>query len=598
MLRKYSLLTSLLILFVFQSLAQNLVVENTYEFKSLKKDSYLGNVTYSTSGKTTTLSYVEKNALSTVFTDYIFDENLDFVREEQDKYNLMDVFKGDASIDDDGNITDEVNSVRDKYPWFDYRGESYTREMVYINPAWGGKLVAQRVSYTYTFNWNYGFYTRKMQTLEKQTIKGADNQRIYLYDRVNNFVTGEVYLIIGLKPPKGDKSVKWQHAKKFQILKVNSEFEVEELELIEFPNVMAISYFNVLNPDRDLAFEGEGDVLDISQGQLAVVFSPIKSILAKKMMNPDPADQTMVLIDADGSIADKISMKLPTSGWVIEDYAMSQEGDDCYFFGPAKDEAYVSSLQPTNSPLSGRSAVKEIKYRDYQVMKISDGKFAWANTTNLDEFSEKAVTPPSQKKSPEYKGKLFERCLVYITPDGELILSGQKYTTKNIPDPDDATKTIKVKDAYKDLVMFHFNNQGQLKAQYGIKRDKNNKWSKSILTPQEVALSGDGKSLYWTYGELKGMRRGVEIGGGLLELAGASTLSKSKLLYYPAVAKIDLEAGSIGDFVALGADENDKQLYYTNPEFPSLKSPDGTNLTFIGESKNGKIIWIGRMNLE
>ncbi|MFT7590609.1 MAG: DNA-binding beta-propeller fold protein YncE [bacterium] len=169
---------------------------------------------------------------------------------------------------------------------------------------------------------------------------------------------------------------------------------------------------------------------------------------------------------------------------------------------------------------------------------------------------------------------------------------------KNVPDPVDATKTIKVKDAYKDLVMFHFDNQGQLKAQYGIKRDKNNKWSKSILTPQDVALSGDGKSLYWTYGELKGMRQGVEIGGGLLELTGGSTLSKSKLLYYPAVARIDLEAGTIGDFVPLGADENGKQIYYTNPEFPSLMSPDRTNLTFIGESKNGKTIWLGRMNLE
>ena len=63
MLRKFSFLASLLILFVFQSLAQNLVVENTYEFKSLKKDSYLGNVTYSTSGKTTTLSYVEKKCV-------------------------------------------------------------------------------------------------------------------------------------------------------------------------------------------------------------------------------------------------------------------------------------------------------------------------------------------------------------------------------------------------------------------------------------------------------------------------------------------------------------------------------------------------------
>jgi len=581
----------------FPASAQKLSIENTYEFESLKKDSYLGNVSYYPKDKTTVLSYVEKDVFRTVFTDYIFDENLNFIRQEQDNYNLKDVFKGNAGIDADGKITDEVLSMREKYPWFEYRGDSYTQDMVYINPAWGGKLTAQRVQYTYTFNWNYGFYQRSMSLMEKQTITGVDGERIYLYDRVNNFERGEVYLLIGLKPPKGDKTVKWQHTKKFQILKVNSDFEVEELELIEFPHAMAISYMNVLSANRNMEFEGEGDVLDISNGQLAVVFSPIKTMLSKKSTNPNPGDHTMVLINSNGSIANKISMNAPTSGWVIDDYAMSYDGNDVYFFGAAKDEAYVNALQPTNSPLTGRDEIKDIKYKDYQVMKISDGKLTWINTTNLDEFSERAVTPPSQKKSPEYKGKQFERCLAFITPTGELIISGQNYTTKNVPDPNDASKTIKVKDDYKDLVMFHFDNEGKLKSQYGIKRDKNNKYSKAYLTPQDVALSGDGKTIYWTYGELQGMRRGIEI-GGIFELAGVGTLSKSKLLYYPAVARIHLEAGTIGDFVPLGADAEGKQKYYTNPEFPSLISPDGSSLTFIGESKNGKVIWLGRMSLE
>jgi hypothetical protein len=153
MIRKSTLVATLLILSLFQGLAQSLSVENTYEFRSLKKDSYLGNVTYNPGDKTTVLSYVEKDLLRTVFTDYVFDENLDFVREEQEKFNIIDVFKGDAGVDDEGNITDEVLTVREKYPWFDYRGETYTREMVYINPACGGKLQAQRMSYKYTFNW-------------------------------------------------------------------------------------------------------------------------------------------------------------------------------------------------------------------------------------------------------------------------------------------------------------------------------------------------------------------------------------------------------------------------------------------------------------
>jgi hypothetical protein len=63
-------------------------------------------------------------------------------------------------------------------------------------------------------------------------------------------------------------------------------------------------------------------------------------------------------------------------------------------------------------------------------------------------------------------------------------------------------------------------------------------------------------------------------------------------------AKINLKDAKVNDFVPLGADENGKQVYYTNPEFPQLLSDDYTNLTFIGENKSGKIVWLGRMELE
>ena len=78
---------------------------------------------------------------------------------------------------------------------------------------------------------------------------------------------------------------------------------------------------------------------------------------------------------------------------------------------------------------------------------------------------------------------------------------------------------IKVRDKFKDLIMFHFDNKGGLKAQYGIRRDFNNKHAKATLTPQGVYLSQDGKSLYWVYDEIKGYRPGFSLGvstlGGL-----------------------------------------------------------------------------------
>jgi hypothetical protein len=75
------------------------------------------------------------------------------------------------------------------------------------------------------------------------------------------------------------------------------------------------------------------------------------------------------------------------------------------------------------------------------------------------------------------------------------------------------------------------------------------------------------------------------------------TISKSKLLFYPAVSKIDLESGTLTDFIPLGADSEGKQKYFTNPLFPQLLSPDGSKLTFFGEDKKGSLVWLAQMNL-
>lgn len=121
-----------------------------------------------------------------------------------------------------------------------------------------------------------------------------------------------------------------------------------------------------------------------------------------------------------------------------------------------------------------------------------------------------------------------------------------------------------------------------------------NKFSKSILTPQDIYMGADDNTLYWVYGELQGFRKGFNIDLGIQNVA----IKKSKLLYYPTVAAVNTSKAKIGDFVTLGENEKGKQEYYTNPEFPQLLSGDRASLTFVGEDKQGKVIWLGRMNLK
>jgi hypothetical protein len=221
---------------------------------------------------------------------------------------------------------------------------------------------------------------------------------------------------------------------------------------------------------------------------------------------------------------------------------------------------------------------------------------------DLDVFKEKLVTPPSQKRTPSYIGKRFDKRQIMMTPEDELLISGQKYTWKKVPLKDENGNTVLNKEGetvytrakvYGDLLLFHFDNTGDLKSQYGIRREKMNKYARTILTPTDLYLGKDDKTIYWVYGEIKGFRRGFSV-----NLIGYNaTAVKKKLLYYPTVAKVDLTKGKISDFTPLGQDEKGKQLYFTNPEFPQLYVP-GSHLTFIGEDKAGKQIWFARLDLE
>ena len=597
--KKNPLLISVLLTTGFVCFGQKLTTENTYEFESLNKNSYLGNVEFNANDNTTRLYYVAKDMSKTVFTTYIFDDKLNFVEEKRDEYSIADATR------------DAINSIRESFQWFNYKGEEYTQEAVWIIPNFKGEIVARKVLYTYHYNWSLGNYYRTFKVMDKQAISGIDGERLYYYDRIDNSLDGSVLILVGLKAEKGDKENKWQEARKFQFIKITNDFKAIPGDIIEFDYDMGISFTQVLSQNTELIeTEGEGDASitsymehsagDLADGDAALIFAPVKSMMNKKKLSPDPGAHTMIILNADGKIEARIDYNTPTSGWVVEGYTLSADRKDIYMFGPAKDDAYVNYLMPVNTPYGSSDAVADIKWKNYQVMKVSNGKVVYLNSTPLADFKAKAVNPPSQRQSPDYVGKNFEKSLAYVTPAGELIISGQKYTTTTVPDPNSsvqgATKTVI--DEYKDLVMFHFDKTGVLKAQYGIRRDKNNKYSKANITPQDVYLNADGTILYWIYGEIQGMRKGFEIATDIGGFKGSIGVSKKKLLYYPAVSRIDLANASVGDFVPLGTSSEGKQTYYTNPEFPQLFSEEQNSLTFIGEDKPGKLIWLARMTLE
>jgi hypothetical protein len=365
---------------------------------------------------------------------------------------------------------------------------------------------------------------------------------------------------------------------------------------------MCINYAKIIDEPGLEESQVEDPIGDLSRGDLVVVFSPMNALLTKKMTHDKPNAHVMIVVDQTGKLKKRIDLETPSSAWWIEDVVKFDNGE-IVAYGPSKDGKYINTLKPTNSPATFRTTANETKWKVFQVLKLNkDLEPVYLKATDLDLFKSSLVVPPSQRQKPYYIGKRFDKRQLMMTPAGELLISGQKYIWKKVPLKNDLGQTVVDKDgntvytkikSYGDLLLFHFKSNGDLKSQYGIRRDKMNKYSRAILTPMDLYIGKNENSLYWVYGEIKGFRKGFSID----LIFYNATVSKKKLLYYPAVAKIDLAKGEISDFMPLGQDAKGKQRYFTNPEFPQLYVP-GSHLTFIGEDKAGKEIWFSRLELE
>ena len=83
-------------------------------------------------------------------------------------------------------------------------------------------------------------------------------------------------------------------------------------------------------------------------------------------------------------------------------------------------------------------------------------------------------------------------------------------------------------------------------------------------------------------GEITGVREQSSMEGGAF-----------KLLYYPAVAKIDLAGAKLSNFAKFGNEQ-----YFHNNTTPQLPMGGKNSIVYFGENRSGKTMWFGQMPLE
>lgn len=528
--------------------AQELELENTYKISRASKRGNLAGLDYDYSAKTYTLTYFTGQKRNTFkYEQYVFDNN----------FNLVS----------DNEFEEEAEKMKKKFKWFKFKGEEYVVEGNTVENNMMGTLVLRKRKITYKYQFLLGGYNRKVEVLEKVKPKTEDGNKFTLITHAEDDMTGDLFVLASVKAKMSAKGNEDVGA--IKLLKFNSGLDLVKSTDLDFPYLQTLAFARVIereNPDDPEAPGVAG---------LVFIFAP-SNIMGKKFADPNNNNFTYVRMDDQGKVVDRFNFNSPASYWRIDE--MIGNNGDYYFYGPAlagRDKYF-------NEGAGSRFGGGEVKFKAVQLMKVSGGKMAYLTETDLEEIKSKQQFPPSQRKTPDYNGREFGIRSYNFAPNGDLIILGQNY---------DKNKDGFI-NRYEDVLGFHFDSNGKLRAQYGLDTKEKGvivdynytngigyytvtKITSVYAAPQAL-IPGKDDDLFWILQEVKGQTK------------------DGKLLTYPRMGKINMKNNTVTDLKTFGKGEG----YYLDPKYPYLETDKAESVVFFGADKGGRELWFARVKLK
>ncbi len=579
--------------------AQVPILEKPYEISRKAKKGYLGGIDFNKEKETFDMVYVLPSLLARkVKTEiYTYDKDL----------NLLNTVREEEWLE----------KVRTRWKWFNFKGDRYTTKNLTASIDLKGNLVFRQKEINYSYNWYYGSYTKRVKQLEKVKPK-TDTDSKYAYKASYEVEADSNVLVVAGRTEKKTHKAFTQ----FDVISCDNQVNIKTVNSLEFKYPNGI-YFSA--PLKD---ENESLSNDDSPRDWILIFAPVD--LFKDDKDPKPTNYTYVRLTPQGQLVERFNFTSPSNGWRVSG-AYEKEGS-VFLYGSAitKDptEKYINKLYnnlwmvPSTSasmeekmsvmPAGPGSAIgvfgamttmdfgstqeqadvplDDLKYTDFQIGKITDGKFDFIISTSIEEFEKKQAKPIDQKKFVVFDGKKFVVNGISFTSSGDIFISGQDFIKK-----DD-------KKIFKGIYMFQFEPTGNLKKNYGVFVDQNKKkgffsgsklTSDMVIAKNSIFESADGKNLYWLLRSAKTVECTTEYVSNNTIGGGTTKIETCEPLYGFDYGSINIASGELSEFKTFGDDE--KRDFFLFKNTTSYKM--GKNLFFFSETRKGDKILLTRMDL-
>jgi hypothetical protein len=581
------------------AVAQLPVLEKSYDISRKAKNGYLGGV--------------EVDAAKETF-DMVF-----VLRSSTDKKVKREIYTYDKELNLVNTVKDEqeLAVMKKKYKWFNFKGDSYQSHSLSASANLTGKLVFRKKEITWKYLWLTGGYNKSVKQLEK-VKPTSDNSEQYIFRGGAYEVKSDstVLVLAGQQEKKNDLAGSMMH---YKILSCDNNVNIKTLGSIDFNYPKAPIYSAPLDDDN-----AELDNDDYPRDWI-VIFAPQGGNGLGKVADPKTTDYTYVRMNTQGEVLEKFDFESPSNGWRVLG-AYDHEGS-VFLYGSATtkdvnskyiDQVYKNQIMtPTTSAdeeeketsnasglkagfamLSGSAdfgltqskidaVLDELKYTNFQIGKVSNGKFDFMSSPAIDEFEKKRAKPSDQKKFVEFDGKSFVINGISFSKSGDLFVNGQDF------------KKIKNGRSYKGVYMFQFDATGNLKRNYGVFLDQsktsgffNNSPLTSDMIPSRsfIRESGDGKSLYWMMRMAKSTHKESNTTFGF----GSNTVTTTWTpLYNMEYGNINIADGELSEFKFLG--ESEKKKFYLFPNVTSTQL--GNYNLFFSETEKGDKVLVSRVDL-
>ncbi|NEN24926.1 hypothetical protein G3O08_15605 [Cryomorpha ignava] len=473
-----------------------------------------------------------------------------------------DISYEDYSFDKDLKFTGSQQAQEPKSTYEDYERTSY---IAYVGgttsfDVLSMKLKIFKIVQLMTWDRAHQYYEVK-KTISKEDIKPKnDDGKVYMgYASYNSRDPKNTDLLVLAKADTKDKA----ESQAFYILLFNDKLELKSLPLR-------------LGGDYSLVYSGQ---LNDENDNVIMIFAPREG-------TGDIAEYIYLQYDLTGNEVYRSSFKSPASAMIVTD--MAENAGNVYFIGSSSksNKAYedvFSEYAPIFNPgNTGAGANKvdlkwqkssEATMENLHLLKFTGNELAMASTTPTKAFKEKFKTVKGDKGASVYKGKKFNVTKFHVTPDEEYFVAGQLVGMEAIG------------KVYYDLICFHLDKQGNLRAQYGLGRSSEDKKSEIFKVPQNF-YPGENGTIYWEVLDAKGIK-------GYDSFADAyNGVPTFYPQYFPRIVAINLKDAEMTSLHQLGGGK-----YFLNQKFTGIYNKEKRCITYIGRDLKYKNLWVGQAKL-